>query len=381
MSLYVLALLCVVRLVRNPIHCSFIPAHRILSGAWLLEPNEFESCIFIFQQPSRFNWTEAFPCSFLGIPKTKTFRPGSVERGKSPSHQVQGQGLGIMIIEGKHAEVGQGIFISDIQEGSAAYQAGLSVGDMILAVNKDSLVGSNYDAAAALLKKTEGVVTLVVCNPNRAKEEEKLATAPTTPVAGVSTPAAQTPAKTSIAGTPKLAPPPGSLSPSPSGKLKVEDDNLALTAVIVPGVETTIEINKEKIGLGLSIVGGTDTLLGAIVVHELYDDGAAAKDGRLMPGDQIIECNGEDFRNVTNGKALTILRQTPAKVRMVILRDDGGADPPKADLDIMEVEIAKKPGKGLGLSVVGMCNGEGVYISDIVPGGAASTDGRMMRGD
>lgn len=33
-----------------------------------------------------------------------------------------GPGLGIMIIEGKHAEVGQGIFISDIQEGSAAEQ-------------------------------------------------------------------------------------------------------------------------------------------------------------------------------------------------------------------------------------------------------------------
>lgn len=31
-------------------------------------------------------------------------------------------GLGIMIIEGKHAEVGQGIFISDIQENSAAEQ-------------------------------------------------------------------------------------------------------------------------------------------------------------------------------------------------------------------------------------------------------------------
>lgn len=30
------------------------------------------------------------------------------------------QSLGIMIIEGKHAEVGQGIFVSDIQEGSNA---------------------------------------------------------------------------------------------------------------------------------------------------------------------------------------------------------------------------------------------------------------------
>lgn len=33
------------------------------------------------------------------------------------------------------------------------------------------------------------------------------------------------------------------------------------TAEIKPGKETTIEIVKEKMGLGLSIVGGTDTLL------------------------------------------------------------------------------------------------------------------------
>lgn len=39
--------------------------------------------------------------------KTKTTKQGN-------------QSLGIMIIEGKHAEVGQGIFISDIQEGSNA---------------------------------------------------------------------------------------------------------------------------------------------------------------------------------------------------------------------------------------------------------------------
>lgn len=76
-----------------------------------------------------------------------------------------------MIIEGKHLAVGQGIFVSDIQEGSAAeqviftrtynlekpilsgtyilynriFQAGLQVGDMILAVNLDSLLGRTYD--------------------------------------------------------------------------------------------------------------------------------------------------------------------------------------------------------------------------------------------
>ena len=34
-----------------------------------------------------------------------------------------------------------------------------------------------------------------------------------------------------------------------------------LTCPIVPGRETTIEINKGKAGLGVSIVGGSDSLL------------------------------------------------------------------------------------------------------------------------
>jgi multiple PDZ domain protein len=33
------------------------------------------------------------------------------------------------------------------------------------------------------------------------------------------------------------------------------------TCPITPGKETTIEVNKDKMGLGLSIVGGSDTLL------------------------------------------------------------------------------------------------------------------------
>ncbi|XP_063241818.1 multiple PDZ domain protein isoform X2 [Bacillus rossius redtenbacheri] len=354
------------------------------------------------------------------------------------------QGLGIMIIEGKHAEVGQGIFISDIQEGSAAEQAGLVVGDMILAVNKDTLLGSDYDSAASLLKKTEGIVTLVVCNPNKAKEEDrkaepggaavpdaKGARSPTPTKAGAAPalkepekprllpkpiissskpqkplppkslpatpsslmpnePPSATPARpSSLAVTPDTvnfhAPPCGArLSPTPSGKLcsSTPEEPAAdpTTCEIVVGKETTIEINKDKMGLGLSIVGGSDTLLSVIIIHEVYPDGAAAKDGRLKPGDQILEVNSEDFRSITHSKALAALRQTPAKVKMVVFRDESTA---KDDdiFNIMEVELTKKPGKGLGLSIVGRKNGNGVFISDVVHGGTAEADGRLMKGD
>ncbi|XP_054277487.1 multiple PDZ domain protein-like isoform X4 [Macrosteles quadrilineatus] len=275
-----------------------------------------------------------------------------------------GQGLGIMIIEGKHAEVGQGIFISDIQEGSAAEQAGLVVGDMILAVNKDTLLGSNYDAAAALLKKTEGVVTLVVCNPNKPKAEEKTdAAAPRSP----------TPQPPKEPEKPRLTDP---------ATLAEEPPADPATAPVTPGKESTIEINKDKMGLGLSIVGGSDTLLGVIIIHEVYPDGAAAKDGRLKPGDQILEVTSEDFRSITHSKALAALRQTPAKVKMVVFRDEAVVSGKEEELmDIMEIELTKKPGKGLGLSIVGRKNGPGIFISDVVQGSTAGTDGRLMKGD
>lgn len=50
-----------------------------------------------------------------------------------------------MIIEGKRADVGRGVFVSDIQDGSPAENAGLSVGDMILCVNQTDLIGADYE--------------------------------------------------------------------------------------------------------------------------------------------------------------------------------------------------------------------------------------------
>ncbi|XP_045028457.1 multiple PDZ domain protein isoform X3 [Daphnia magna] len=251
-------------------------------------------------------------------------------------------GLGIMIIEGRHADVGSGIFISDIQRESVAEEAGLAVGDMILCVNKDELLGADYDTAASVLKKAEGILTIVVSNPKSSEPAKKEEAKP----------------------------------------IKVPDEPLPDPAIceVKPGKETTIEVNKDKLGLGLSIVGGSDTLLGAILIHEVYPDGAAARDKRLKPGDQILEVNGESFRNITHSRALAVLRQTPAKVRMMVYRDETSL---KDDdmLDIIEVELLKKPGRGLGLSIVGRRNGPGVYISDVVKGGAAEADGRLMQGD
>ncbi|NWS19956.1 INADL protein, partial [Pachyramphus minor] len=152
------------------------------------------------------------------------------------------------------------------------------------------------------------------------------------------------------------------------------------TCPIVPGQEMTIEISKGRSGLGLSIVGGKDTPLDAIVIHEVYEEGAAARDGRLWAGDQILEVNGIDLRNASHEEAITALRQTPQKVQLVVYRNEAHYKD-EENLEIFYVDIQKKTGRGLGLSIAGKRNGSGVFISDIVKGGAADLDGRLIQGD
>uniref|UniRef100_A0A8C6XQ79 PATJ crumbs cell polarity complex component n=1 Tax=Naja naja TaxID=35670 RepID=A0A8C6XQ79_NAJNA len=137
---------------------------------------------------------------------------------------------------------------------------------------------------------------------------------------------------------------------------------------IVPGQEMIIEISKGRSGLGLSIVGGKDTPLDAIVIHEVYEEGAAARDGRLWAGDQILEVNGIDLRNASHEDAITALRQTPPKVQLVVYRDEAHYKD-EENLEIFLVDLQRKMGRGLGLSI-GILNGHGLF-KGIVFGGTA----------
>ncbi|KAJ8985934.1 hypothetical protein NQ317_010691 [Molorchus minor] len=254
------------------------------------------------------------------------------------------QSLGIMIIEGKHAEVGQGIFISDIQEGSSA------------------------EKAATLLKRTEGLVTLVVSNPGKKEATPSPTPAPTL-VVNHSENNKNAVSKPGGALKP-LAPPSRPTTPVPE---PVADP---LTCPIVPGKDTTIEIATDNKGLGIFFVGGKDTLINnGIVLVEVYTGGTADKDGRLQPGDQILEVNGTCIKDVSNTTASQALRQTLPKMKMIVYR------PSNIDYSTIEVDLVKKPGKGLGLSVLSRKSGKGVYVADIISGGAADVDSRITKGD
>lgn len=48
---------------------------------------------------------------------------------------------------------------------------------------------------------------------------------------------------------------------------------------------------------------------------EIYPDGAAKKDGRLQPGDQLIDVNGTSLLDITQTNACSAIRQILPKVR------------------------------------------------------------------
>lgn len=73
--------------------------------------------------------------------------------------------------------------------------------------------------------------------------------------------------------------------------------------------------------MGFSIVGGFESQYGdlPIYVKTVFEKGAAAADGRLQRGDQILSVNDTNLEGMTHEEAVEVLKNVTGSVKLMVL--------------------------------------------------------------
>uniref|UniRef100_A0A8C9P2W5 PDZ domain-containing protein n=1 Tax=Spermophilus dauricus TaxID=99837 RepID=A0A8C9P2W5_SPEDA len=328
-------------------------------------------------------------------------------------------GLGLSLA-GNKDRTRMSIFVVGINpEGPAAMDGRMRIGDELLEINNQILYGRSHQNASAIIKTAPSKVKLVFIRNEDAVNQMAVPPfpLPSSSPSSIEDQSGTEPVSSEEDGNQEVGVKqlPGSdssnlaasqmkeqkystkasfssqeipLAPTPSyhssdtdftscGSFQAPLSVDPATCPIVPGQEMIIEISKGRSGLGLSIVGGRDTPLVSFYGTSAGRGGSVSA---ATTGCPLLQVNGVDLRTSSHEEAITALRQTPQKVRLVVYRDEAHYRD-EENLEIFPVDLQKKAGRGLGLSIVGKRNGSGVFISDIVKGGAADLDGRLIQGD
>ncbi|XP_020338288.1 par-3 family cell polarity regulator beta a isoform X1 [Oncorhynchus kisutch] len=197
----------------------------------------------------------------------------------------------------------------------------------------------------------------------------------------------------------------GSESPLSRGKSPTGLPNLANLTNQKGGRKLKIDLKKGTEGLGFTVVTRDSTVHGPgpILIKNILPRGAAIKDGRLQPGDRILEVNGVDMTDRTQEELVAMLRSTKQGdcVSVVVVRQEdlflprelkGGEEASPLVLEdgreqlMFEVPLNDTGSAGLGISLKGNKSREkgedlGIFIKSIIHGGAAYKDGRLRVND
>ncbi|XP_033875391.3 ligand of Numb protein X 2-like [Acipenser ruthenus] len=167
-----------------------------------------------------------------------------------------------------------------------------------------------------------------------------------------------------------------------------EDDSHQRSSLVAETNVVELRRDNPEEGLGIRIVGGKDTPLGNIVIQEILRDCLAARDGRLAPGDHILEVNDINMANVPHSRAIAVLRQPCPVVCLTVMQEKGFSprssppEPTPPQGRVIQVTLIKRDSsEPLGIKLVRKPAETGVFILDLLPGGLAAKDGKLRDDD
>ncbi|XP_063734111.1 par-3 family cell polarity regulator beta a [Eleginops maclovinus] len=199
------------------------------------------------------------------------------------------------------------------------------------------------------------------------------------------------------------SPPPRTRSQSPESNRSPLPGTGTLTGR-KGGKKLKIDLKKGTEGLGFTVVTRDSSVHGPgpILVKNILQRGAAVKDGRLQPGDRILEVNGVDMTGRSQEELVAMLRSTRQgeSVCVVVARQEDiflprelkGEEEGSLVLEdgreqlMYEIPLNESGSAGLGVSLKGNKSREtgedlGIFIKSIIHGGAAYKDGRLNVND
>ncbi|XP_078473313.1 uncharacterized protein LOC144734801 [Lampetra planeri] len=83
---------------------------------------------------------------------------------------------------------------------------------------------------------------------------------------------------------------------------------------------------KGREGLGVQVKGGHSSRSGGphgLLVTHIDKGGAAERDGRLLPGDELLMINGRPLVGLSHHEAVALLRSSSGTVQLVVARESG----------------------------------------------------------
>uniref|UniRef100_F1KSV9 Membrane-associated guanylate kinase, WW and PDZ domain-containing protein 1 n=1 Tax=Ascaris suum TaxID=6253 RepID=F1KSV9_ASCSU len=163
-----------------------------------------------------------------------------------------------------------------------------------------------------------------------------------------------------------------------------------MTALFNDGSETvTVNLIRKPNGFGFRVVGGTEEGT-CITVGQIVPGGAAAEDGRMRQGDEIIEIDGKNVVGESHATAVQLMQQSAANghVKLIVRRQKEvprSTSMPLNQLNVVlntyDVVLTRSDHDGFGFVIISSVNKNGSTIGRIMEGSPAARCGQLRVGD